>query len=537
MSGHQPDLIEDVRTKAREVFGYEALRPGQAEAIGAVLEGRDALVVMPTGGGKSATYQLPALLIDGPTLVVSPLIALQQDQADSLDERGPGAQAATISAGVGKREREEAFAALATGEVEFLFLAPEQLANDEVLEEVRAVGPTLVAVDEAHCVSSWGHDFRPDYLRLGEFIDALGHPRVIALTATAAPPVRDDIVARLHLRDPFVLVQGFARPNIHLEVVRVGGKDEQREQVLLRAAASPKPEIVYVGTRRESEEIATALGELGLRTGAYHAGLRASLREEVQDAFMAGEVDVMVATSAFGMGIDKADVRTVVHASVPGSLDAYYQEVGRAGRDGEPAEAVLFYRPEDLGMRKFFASGRLKEDDLAAVAKGLEAGLDRDGLAEKTGFGPRKLPRLVNAVQDAAEALPGGAPGDLVAAALEADEARHRLERSRIEMVRGYAETDGCRRQYVLGYFGEDLPDPCGRCDTCDDGSAAEVDAEVPEDAPFALQSTVRHPTFGDGLVMRYEQDRVVVLFEQEGYKVLALDAVEDRGLLEEASP
>ena len=197
---------------------------------------------------------------------------------------------------------------------------------------------------------------------------------------------------RLHLRDPFVLVQGFARPNLHLEVVRSADAAEQREQVLLRAASSAKPEIVYVPTRREAEEVAASLAELGLRATAYHAGLRPTLRQDVQDAFMAGDTDVMVATSAFGMGVDKADVRTVLHSSVPGSLDEYYQEVGRAGRDGEPAEVVLFYRPEDLGLRRFFASGRLKEADLRAVAKGLADGLDREGLAERTGFGPRKLP-------------------------------------------------------------------------------------------------------------------------------------------------
>ena len=529
----QQNLEASVRRTARDVFGYDALRPGQAEAVTAVVQGRDALVIMPTGGGKSATYQLPALLIDGPTLVVSPLIALQQDQVESLGQHGPRAQAVTISAAVSPTEREAAFAAIAAGDVEFLFLAPEQLANPEVLEAVQAVKPSLVAVDEAHCVSSWGHDFRPDYLRLGEFIDALGRPPVIAMTATASPPVRDDIVDRLGLQDPFVLVQGFARPNLHLEVVRSGSTDEQREQVLLRAAAAPKPAIVYVATRRESEEVAGSLSELGLRATAYHAGLKASVREESQGSFMAGEADVMVATSAFGMGIDKADVRTVLHASVPGNLDSYYQEIGRAGRDGEPAEVVLFYRPEDLGLRKFFASGRLKREELAAVARGLTDGLDPDALAERTGFGPRKLPRLTNAIDEAAEELPGADPGTLADRAMEHDEARHRLERSRIEMMRGYAETDGCRRQFVLGYFGEGTSEPCGNCDVCESGSADKAAARVPEDAPYALQSTVHHATFGPGLVMSYEEDRIVVLFEQEGYKVLGLDAVREHGLLE----
>lgn len=512
------------RHVAREVFGWEELRPGQAEAVAAVLEGRDALVVMPTGAGKSATYQLPGMVLEGPTLVVSPLISLQQDQADSLERHGPDARAVTVSSRVNLGEREKAFEALAAGRAEFLFLAPEQLANESVLGQVAAVAPSLVAVDEAHCVSAWGHDFRPDYLRLGEFIEAVGRPPVIALTATASPPVRDDIVSALRLRDPLVLVQGFARPNLHLEVVRAANAAEQGEQVLLRAAAATKPEIVYVATRREAEQVAAQLGGLGLRATAYHAGLPGALRERVQEAFMAGESDVMVATSAFGMGIDKPNVRTVLHSSAPGSLDSYYQEVGRAGRDGQPAEVVLFYRPEDLGMRRFFASGRLKQADLAAVAAGLQRGLERAQLADSTGFGPRKLTRLVSALEES-----GG-----VHEALEDDEAGYRVRRSRIERMRGYAETPGCRRQFLLNYFGEDLASPCGYCDTCDAGRADRVAAEVAADAPYALQSTVHHPSFGDGMVMSYEEDRVVVLFEQEGYKVLALDAVRVHGLLEE---
>nr|WP_269205112.1 ATP-dependent DNA helicase RecQ [Motilibacter aurantiacus] len=521
--------LDRVRETARDVFGWEELRPGQAEAISAVMNGRDALVVMPTGAGKSATYQLPALHLDGPTLVVSPLLALQRDQVEALDRRGEGAEAVRVSSDVGARERREAFEAVREGDAEFLFMSPEQLANPDVVEQVRAAAPSLIAVDEAHVVSAWGHDFRPDYLGLGDVIDALGHPPVIALTATAAPPVRDDIVERLHLRDPFVLVTGFERPNIGLEVVRVRTAEEKRDQVVLRAASEQKPAIVYVATRRSAEEIGSALAELGMSAAAYHAGMRKAERERVQTEFMDGGLDVIVATSAFGMGIDKPDVRTVIHEAVPDSLDSYYQEIGRAGRDGEPSIAVLYYRPEDLGLRRFFVSGALKQEDLVAVARLQAEGLDREAIAERTGLGPRKLVRLLNALEEAG----GDDPREQAEQAVEAEEARRRMDRSRIEMLRGYAETDGCRRQFVLGYFGEDLPEPCGNCDTCRAGTAQEAADEVPEDAPFALQSAVVHDTFGEGIVMRYEEDRVVVLFEQEGYKVLALDAVTSNGLLE----
>src|SRR5689334_9970847 len=263
------ETLVEVERVAREVFGYEELRPGQADAMAALVDGHDVLLVMPTGGGKSAVYQIPAVILHGATVVVSPLIALQRDQVDALRERGRQTMAHAVSSAVSAAEREEAWEAVASGEAEFLFLAPEQLANPEVLERVRALAPSVVAVDEAHAVSAWGHDFRPDYLRLGEFIDAIGHPRVVALTATAAPPVREDIVERLRMRDPEVIVRGFARPNITIEVVRPTSDADKRDTVLLRTAAEAKPAILYTATRKETEEYAAAVAELGLRAAAY----------------------------------------------------------------------------------------------------------------------------------------------------------------------------------------------------------------------------------------------------------------------------
>ena len=324
--------LADVRVTAREVFGYR-------EAIAALLDGRDVLLVLPTGAGKSAVYQVPGLELPGPTLVVSPLIALQQDQVRSLLELGDDdARAAAVSSAV-PAERRAALEAAAAGELEFLFLSPEQLANDEVLDAVRAARPSLVAVDEAHCVSTWGHDFRPEYLRVGERLDTLDpRPPVLALTATASPPVREDVAERLHLRDAAVIVRGFARPGIALEVVRAVEADDKDRAVVERvhAEAEHGVGIVYVATRRRTTEVADALTRAGLRTAAYHGGLRRAERDEAQRRFTEDEVDVVVATSAFGMGIDKPDVRFVVHADVPGSPDSYYQEVGRAGRHRDP---------------------------------------------------------------------------------------------------------------------------------------------------------------------------------------------------------
>ncbi|HEY6798636.1 MAG TPA: RecQ family ATP-dependent DNA helicase [Kineosporiaceae bacterium] len=535
IGNERAEALAQVERVARDVFGYPRLRPGQAEAMASLVVGHDVLLVMPTGSGKSAVYQVPAVLLHGATVVISPLIALQRDQVTALREHGDQTMAYAVSSAVSASEQERAWQAVASGAAEFLFLAPEQLANPEVLERVRALRPSVIAVDEAHAVSAWGHDFRPDYLRLGDFIDAVGHPRVVALTATAAPGVREDIVERLHLRNPEIIVKGFARPNIAMEVVRSQTETEKRQAVVQRAAAEVKPAVVYTATRREAEEYRDAVAELGLGSAAYHGGMRTADRDEVQRAFMDDEIDVIVATSAFGMGIDKPGIRTVIHAAVPESLDTYYQEIGRAGRDGLPCVAVLYYRPEDLGLRRFFASSIPKDDDVEAVARALggtaPAEVDRRALARSTGMGPRKVGRIVNLL-DEVDARDRRHPREAADRAVEVAESQRTLEQTRVEMTRGFCETRRCRRQFLLAYFGEELADPCGNCDTCRRGSAQEV-GEV-SDVPYPLQSRVRHGRFGEGVVMGYEgdPDRVTVLFEESGYRTLALDAVRRHGLL-----
>lgn len=357
-----------LRGTARRVFGWQHLRPAQLSAMKAVMKGHDVLAVMPTGAGKSAVYQVPAVLLGGPVVVVSPLIALQRDQMQSL--LGSGAlRTAAVNSAQRKSDNESSWARISASSVDVVFLAPEQLAKPEVTDRLAAVRPRLLVVDEAHCVSSWGHDFRPDYLRLRHARERLGNPPVLALTANAAAPVRRDIAERLGMNDPVEIVAGFDRPNIRLEVAAFQDAAAKERFVVERAAVEEKPGILYAGTRKAADNYAEQLSELGLAAASYHAGLSAAERQEAQDRFSSGELDVVVATSAFGMGIDKADVRFVLHASVPGSLDAYYQEIGRAGRDGAPARAILAYRSQDLGLQRFFATGAPDADALRRVAE------------------------------------------------------------------------------------------------------------------------------------------------------------------------
>ena len=538
---------EDLQEIAREQFGFQDLRGGQLEAIEGALAGRDVLAIMPTGYGKSAIYQVSGVVVPGATVVVSPLIALQGDQIAGITDAPEAPDAVALNSALPAAERKEAWEAVTAGAAEYFFLSPEQLAKEEVLERLAQVLPSLVVVDEAHCVSAWGHDFRPDYLRLGHAIDRLGRPPVIALTATAAPPVRDDIAARLGLRDPLLVTRGFDRPNLELRVVRHVTAADKRRALLADATTLEGPGLVYAGRRKDTETLAAELTGRGLRAAAYHAGLRAAVREQVHEDFSAGRLDVVVATSAFGMGIDKADVRFVLHADPPGSLDSYYQEVGRAGRDEQPALAVLHYRPEDLGLRAFFAGGGARAEDLRAVlgaVREAERPLGAAALREALDLPPRRVTAAVNLLQEVGAvrqtrrgvAARGRRPADeVVALAEEQTEARQRVERSRVDMMRGYAETLSCRREFLLGYFGEDYPAPCGSCDTCAAGTAQERAAEDAAAGGPGLQEEVVHDQWGRGTVMSTEDDRLTVFFPDEGYKTLSRRVVEDQGLLRAA--
>ncbi|MEU5091644.1 RecQ family ATP-dependent DNA helicase [Streptomyces sp. NPDC021356] len=539
-----------LREIASNVFGWDTLLPEQLTAMEWVLDGEDVLVVMPTGSGKSAVYQVPALMLSGPVVVVSPLLALQRDQIAGLpdDDRVPGAVA--VNSDLDATTTEAAWQAVDRGEARFLYLSPEQLAKEEVAERLAAARPCLLVVDEAQCVSSWGHDFRPDYLRLAQAVRRLGRPPVLALTATAAPPVRREIIERLGMRRPRLMVTGFDRPNIRLEACRFQSEDDRRRSVIERAAAEPKPGIVYAASRKDCEYYARELGSLGLAAERFHAGLRACERARIHDAFLSGAADVVVATSAFGMGIDKEDVRFVLHASLPGSLDAYYQEIGRCGRDGRPALAVLCHRPQDTGMQTYFAGRAPSPGTVSDVAEavhdhqGEAAGLD--GLREETGLSRNRVTAAVNLLEEAdavatgddgqVRPVPGVSAGQAAEQATEAAQAHRRTDRSRVDMARAFAETTGCRRRFLLGYFGEEYVPPCGNCDRCEEDRSGQEDTEPaahPDAASYPVGSEVRHKEWGEGTVLSQDPDRITVLFDQAGYHTLSLAALAGRhGLL-----
>jgi ATP-dependent DNA helicase RecQ len=386
------------------VFGFQAFRPGQEEIVRAVIAGRDTLAIMPTGGGKSLCFQLPALCLPGLTVVISPLIALMRDQVRALREAG--VEAGALTSGNTEEETEEVFAALDAGRLKLLYMAPERLASGAALALLRRSNVALIAVDEAHCVSQWGHDFRPDYLRIGELKQALGVP-LAAFTATADEETRAEIVTRLFGgRAPETFLRGFDRPNIHLAFAP---KDQPRRQILdFAAQRKGQSGIVYCASRAKTEALAGALREAGHAACHYHGGMEAEDRRNVEARFQREDGLIVVATVAFGMGIDKPDIRWVAHADLPKSIEAYYQEIGRGGRDGAPAETFTLFGPEDIRLR------RVQIDE-------------------------------------------GLAPPERKAA-----------DHGRLNALLGLAEAIGCRRRQLLAYFGEELAAPCGNCDLCD---------------------------------------------------------------------
>lgn len=541
-----PATAEQSARTAREAFGWDALLPGQAEAIDAVVGGRDTLVVFPTGAGKSAVYQIAGCELGGVTVVISPLLALQRDQIASIDAAPDAPAAVALNSRTGARARTAAWAAIESGEPVYAFVAPEQLANPEVFDRLKRADVRLVVVDEAHCVSAWGFDFRPEYARIGDAVEALGHPPVLALTATASGPVRDDIVASLGMRDAHLEVRGMDRPEIHMSVRRHEHDSDKRRAVLADVRDADGPTLLYVATRKDTDAYAAELVALGRRAAPYHGGMAQKRRDEVHSAWSGGELDVVVATSAFGMGVDKADVRWVVHADVTESLDSYAQEIGRAARDGQPARAVLHYRAEDFSLRSFFAGGRSRRADIAGVWEALTRHarpLRAKDIADESGRSTRAIGRVLTQLVSCGLAVSGPegvaaavevSAGEAVAAVRERDDAEERVRASRIEIMRGYAETVHCRRRALLEYFGVETGDRCSTCDRCDSAGAAPADADsaAAQDDELRVDSVVDHHEWGTGTVMAVEADRLTVFFPDHGYKVLARAAF-DRGILE----
>jgi ATP-dependent DNA helicase RecQ len=507
-------------------FGFERLRPGQLEAARAAAQGRDVLAVLPTGGGKSAIYELAGLLLDGPTVVVSPLIALQDDQRAHLS--AAGLSAIVLNSQQSARAHAAALEAASSSD-SFVFLSPEQLANEQTREALRSAEPGLFVVDEAHLISQWGHDFRTDYMRLGAQADALGSPVRIALTATAAPPVRAEIVRRLGLRDPEIVIGDFDRPQIALSVRRVRTVEEKHRELEVAAAHFDGPGMVYAATHADAEAARDVLAAAGETAVLYHAGLPAHERREAMEAFLDGSARVVAATVAFGMGIDKPDVRWVLHADPPPSLDAYYQEIGRAGRDGEAAHGRLLFRVEDFGASVHLTSRGVGAAAVARAASMLADDSRVPPTRELTGA----LVRLVDlgaALWDADGEVRWTGALDVPAAlaASEVETAReNEVERTRLEMMRRYAEHAGCRRSFLLSYFGQDYPGPCGNCD-----NDRAVRTAEPTDEPFAVGERVTSDRWGEGTVQRYDGDQMTVLFDEHGYHDLLVPLVVERRLL-----
>jgi ATP-dependent DNA helicase RecQ len=416
----------DLVTTLQRHFGYGSFRVGQEALVRAVLEGQDVLAVMPTGSGKSLGFQLPALMLPGTTLVVSPLISLMKDQVDELNRRG--IRAAALHSMLTDEARGEALRGARHGELRLLYVAPERFASDQFILMLRGLPIARFVVDEAHCVSEWGHDFRPDYRRLREAAaecrrgdGRAGRPPIAAFTATATPEVRDDIVDLLGLTRPHVIVAGFDRPNIHLRVRPVSGENEKHR--ILAGIVGSRRALVYASTRKKAEAAADTLQAAGIEAAAYHAGLDDDERTRVQEAFASGDVRVVCATNAFGMGIDRPDVDAVIHVDITASVEAYYQEIGRAGRDGREATATLLWNYADVKTREFLIDrGREEQPGRPAVS------VDPADVARRKDLEHRKLRRMV-----------------------------------------AYADATGCLRATILRYFGDPAArEPCGACGNCD---------------------------------------------------------------------
>jgi ATP-dependent DNA helicase RecQ len=536
----------DLRTALREKFGFESFQPGQEEVVSRVVAGQDTLAILATGAGKSLTYQLSALLLPGTTVVVSPLIALMKDQLDMLRELGV-TEVVALNSTLSEDQEAAALDRIREKNVKIVFVTPEKLEDDSFMSLLQSIQVPLFVVDEAHCISQWGHDFRPAYLALGHVIERLGHPTVLALTATATPAVREDILHQLGIPSVKPIVKGFDRPNLIYDVRRAE-KESDKLKILKNLFVNNELQgtgIIYTATIKNALEVQRYLqDQLDIPAAVYHSKLQKQERTSVHELFMDEHIRAVVATNAFGLGIDKPNIRFVVHYDLPGSVEAYTQEAGRSGRDGLPSRCILIYRMSDTRVQNYFLTGKYPDiEEVQKVFGTLEIFGAQEGGVSMTDL--RKILQLpltklkvilallkkggfIETVSRSKYGLTDAARKnrDLVLN-LASYETKKSYDQSKLAMMLQYAETTSCRRKFILNYFGEDYETGnCGACDNCLRTATVETGTVSSDDGRYRIADIVFHPKFGQGTVERAEKDLVTVLFPSVGYKTLLASAV-----------